>query len=303
MYTNTINLKNDWLVLNKCYNFCFYFAITPFHSTSFKKPINIQQKLFIIVLMIVSSCASLYQIWIRKKRANALIKNIGFIFDIVHVILETLIVNVALLSNNFLYKKNWVQLFLKINEEYEVYFNDKLIIKRSLGYFYITFAAPLIFLSLAIILNYPRPNCTVSDCAHNFIMTEINLFYLTLTVMLYLNFLLYFQRRYNCLNLHLEQLIKQREYELKEIKYIRRLFRKMSKSVEKLNEIFGYFSLIYFTHFVIRNIFWIFLVFHPARIIISSSYIVIILFMIHIWVQILQNKSLKLFSLLLLFFR
>lgn len=174
--------------------------------------------------------------------------------------------------------------FYKFNEDFEIYFNDKLRVVKSLTYLYFFNIFPIVTVILIIIVDA----CSTRPFVHSFFYfpTLCILFYITITQILLVNFLLLFKRRYSCLNLYLENLIKQRTNEthtISEIKELRRIYRKINKSLLKLCKIFGYFTFIYNIYFVTRIVYWIFLATHPERII-NYFYIVVFAYIAHSWV-------------------
>lgn len=261
-------MKNDWQILQKFYNFCYYLAITPFHSTNFNKPRNNRRRLFtIIVWIIVINCGCLVQMYLRRKRANAYIKHFGFIFDIMYIITDVCNFSGIILASNFLHSKNWTRIFRCIIDEYEIYFKSKIPIEESHKFFWIYLIPPfLIYTSIELLdMSSTRP------FYHElyFIVSRIARIYQILTIVLFFNFLLLFKRRYNCLNLYTIQLVSRhanKTDKIHEMKCLKRIFLKMNKSIVGLSEIFGYFIFSYMVYFVGGNMYWTFLVFHPERI-------------------------------------
>lgn len=278
-------MKNDWIVLKNFFNFCYYFSVTPFHSENSNKPVKKLHKLYVFLLVFVVTCQHLYEIWLRRTRANVYIKQIGVFFDAGHIILEIAIFNATIIASNIIYSENWTKIFHRINNDYEVYFNDKLFIHKRLRLFYFEFIFPFLIVTIIEIMDMVSTKPFSNEL--KFIGTRINIIYVALFIVLFYHFLLYFKTRYNCLNLYLQHLIKHRmngRHDISEIKYLRKIYQKMNESVVKLNEIFGSFTFIYVIYFVVRNIYWIFIATHPYRTG-NLYYYVVLIFLVYNWVK------------------
>lgn len=219
------------------------------------------------------------------KSASYCICQANWIFlEIVHIGLETFIFNTIILTNNFIYLKNWTYIFSKITEEYEIYFHDKLPPQKNLKYFHCWYIFPI---ASIILLTIADTNSTEPFIDKFYYITTLYaMFLMTVTKILFLNFLLLFKTRYNCLNVNLENLLEEQTTEMdtiNEIKSLRRIFRKMNKSVLKLNEIFGCFTFSFTIYFVVRTVYWIFLAKHPERFS-NHFYIIVVGFIVHNWV-------------------
>lgn len=283
MYSNAIDTQNDWRVLKKLHNFCYYLGITPFLCKNYNKSKTIRQKCLILTWIIIITATSLSQIWFRRIRANEYIRIMGIFFEIALVILETTDFIGILLSSNFIYSKYWTRLFRRLYEDLDIFYNDKIVVNKSLKIFYFEIIFPILFWAVLMIMDITSTIPIYHELYY--IVSRITYFYHLITTILIVSFLFFFKRRYDCLNICLEDFIKQRaDNEINKIKSLGQIYQKMNKCVMELIEIFGYSTFSYMLHFIVENIYLMFLAFHPGRITVRSFHLFILGLIVYTWI-------------------
>lgn len=152
-------MSNDWQFLSRFFNILYYFGITPFLVNNFKQPISTRRRCYLILLQVIITSLSLLQLWTRYQitKTEQYFKEMRHIFNTVAIFTETIIFNLILLSSHFV--KNWRRLFSFFTEDLEIYFENKVVMDRTLQYFYIRYGGLSVILIIihAIEIYYTDP--------------------------------------------------------------------------------------------------------------------------------------------------
>lgn len=260
----------DWYLRDKLYNVLYYFGVLPFPNNNYNiDSISTLRNCYLISLKIIFIFASLYQIPVHTKRTSVYLKTVGPILATAAIFVEMLMILSVTCSITFEPVKNWKRLFRFIHEDLKWYFEDKLLsTNESLIGLYLQLSS-LTIVWFIITLNDIMSTIPIVDEMY-FLGTRSSEIYVMLYVILFIDFVALFKRRFKCLNQTLEQLINRRGLEedklSREINGTIVMYRKICESVDDLNSIFGSFNLFLILYFILKYVYWISMAIHSSRV-------------------------------------
>lgn len=265
-------MENDWVILQYIFNFFYYFGITPFLSYNYnKRQIGGLRRFYVMILHVTFTFISLFQIGPRRNLLNNYMKKMGPTLDMIAIAMELIQFQTILCGSTYWQVKKWERIFRFINQDLAIYFKNKLnsyVINSSIRISNLQIFL-FVFALLLLHCNDILSSRIINDEMY-FIGTRINELYILFYTLLFVNFISFLKRRFNCINIYLVQLIKQKEAEersalIKKIKDINTMYRKMNELISDLNEIFGFLIFLIIFYIFIRSVYWIALAMHPER--------------------------------------